>query len=1125
MRQISLPAAPQELQGAVKAWAAPVSIPTFEPLAPDRNPMFLEKRVYQGSSGRVYPLPFCDRIADVPYDRLWTAVHMENEFIRVMILPELGGRIHLARDKTNGYDFVYRQDVIKPALVGLAGPWISGGIEFNWPQHHRPSTFMPVEFTIENEVDGGCVVWLSEHEPMNRMKGMHGVRLRPGSAVIELQVRLYNRTPFVQTFLWWANVATAVHEQYQSFFPIDVSHVADHAKRAVSAFPLCQGVYYGVDYGARGREGTPKDQLPSQFAPPGNYPANDLSWYANIPVPTSYMCLGTKGDFFGGYDHKAAAGIVHVADHHIAPGKKQWTWGNHDFGYAWDRNLTEPDDEGVYRPYIELMAGAYTDNQPDFSFLAPGETKEFRQSWYPIRMIGAAQQANLAAALRLTVDAGVIRIGVAAPTPLLDATIILETDRGGLGRWKRSLRPDAPFVHTLALPAGVASTDLSLRVLDATGRAAIAYRPESQRASEPEIATEPPPPAEIASADELYVTGLHIEQYRHATLAPEDYWLEALRRDPLDSRCNNALGQWRLRRGEFFQAESHFRRALQRLLKRNPNPYDGEALYNLGLTLRYLGRDKEAYAAFHKATWNAAWSGPGYHALAEIDCGRGDWTAALEHLDMSLRQGSGNLRARNLKAIALRRLGREEDASALVRETLALDPLDDWARYIRGDDQTSGGQNRLDLALDFARAGLYDEALKVLECAVAEPFSGAAPLIHYYMAHFARLAGDETSARVYGNNARAANPDYCFPARLEEIAVLQAAIAADPGDPRARYYVGNLLYNRRRHDEAMACWRSSAALDPTFSVVWRNLGIGAFNVQGDPVLAADCYERALAAAPGDARLVYERDQLWRRLGRTPEDRLTELRKHRVLVDQRDDLTVEYCALLNQVGAHDEALEVLTRRRFQPWEGGEGTALGQYVRTRLALGRRELAGGRAPEARRHFEAALDVPETLGEAKHLLANQSDAHYWLGRAWAGANNDTAARRHWTLAAEFRGDFKDMRVRVYSEMTYYSARALQCLERNEEAVAMIKGLSAHAEALLATPAKIDYFATSLPTMLLFEQDLQKSHELSARFMLAQASLMFGDAERALDLLELVLHEDPNHAAAADLLREIGRG
>ena len=116
--------------------------------------MFLEKRVYQGSSGKVYPLPFTDRIASEKTSRTWQALHIENEFLRVMILPELGGRIHVALDKTNGYDLIYRQDVIKPALVGLAGPWISGGIEFNWPQHHRPATFLPVDFHIEGHADG-----------------------------------------------------------------------------------------------------------------------------------------------------------------------------------------------------------------------------------------------------------------------------------------------------------------------------------------------------------------------------------------------------------------------------------------------------------------------------------------------------------------------------------------------------------------------------------------------------------------------------------------------------------------------------------------------------------------------------------------------------------------------------------------------------------------------------------------------------------------------------------------------------------------------------------------------------------------------------------------------------------
>src|SRR5438874_11462332 len=153
---------------------APVTLPTYAPAAPEKNPMFLDKRVYQGSSGKVYPLPFIDRVAEEKKDQQWDAVHIENEFIKLMILPQIGGRIHIGHDKTNGYDFFYRQNVIKPALVGLAGPVISGGVEFNWPQHHRPATFMPVEILLEEHEDGSRTIWCSDHNPVNRLTGLHG---------------------------------------------------------------------------------------------------------------------------------------------------------------------------------------------------------------------------------------------------------------------------------------------------------------------------------------------------------------------------------------------------------------------------------------------------------------------------------------------------------------------------------------------------------------------------------------------------------------------------------------------------------------------------------------------------------------------------------------------------------------------------------------------------------------------------------------------------------------------------------------------------------------------------------------------------------------------------------------
>ena len=1134
---------PPTMDLTVHAWVGEVVFPTYLPAVPDKNPMFLEKRVYQGSSGKVYPLPFTDRIAEKPVVRKWQAVWIENEFLRVLVLPEIGGRIHAIQDKTNGYDLVYNQPVIKPALVGLAGPWISGGIEFNWPQHHRPATFLPVDFQIEEHADGAKTIWCSDHDPLCRMKGMHGICLHPGKALVELKVRAYNRTPITQTFLWWANVAARVHESYQSFFPPDVYYVADHARRSMCEYPLAKGFYYGVNYGARGRKGIPPNEMPTQFVPPHrdksklkikhsklrDYPPNDLSFYANIPVPTSYMCMGSQEDFFGGYDHKAEAGIVHIANHHIAPGKKQWTWGNHEFGYAWDRNLTDKDAQGEFAPYIEIMSGVFTDNQPDFSFLQPGETKAWSQYWYPIQKIGPAQHANLDAAISLKIQNRKIRLGISTTRKISGARVILTAKGAKCFSLTHDLLPGVPLVKEIKLPRGIAETNLLLRVTDKAGREIISYQPKPRgQGSVPPPATEPPAPADVASTDELYLTGLHLEQYRHATRCPTLYWREALRRDPLDSRCNHALGLWHLKRGEFKLAEKYFRNAIARLTGRNANPADGEAYYNLGLCLRHLGNDGAAYDAFYKSVWNQAWQGAGYHALAELDCKKSNWHTALDHLNRSLRLNTDNLRARNLKAVVLRKLNRAQEAEALLRETLALDPLDWWARHLNGELLKSDLQTALDIAHDFARAGFYTDAVALLEKSSAPKTDlpdqswGALPLVRYTLGWLREKLGDKKSALKQFRSAAALPPDFCFPARLEEIAILETAMRANPQDAKAPYYLGNLHYDRRRHVEAIQFWEKSAKLDPKFSIVWRNLGIGCFNIRKNARLARTAYDKAFSVNPTDARLLFERDQLWKRLGEKPEHRLRELKRYPLLVEQRDDLSVEFCALLNQTGCHAEALPLLAKRHFQPWEGGEGGPLGQHVRTQLALGRTALAHCQLTQAVTHFENALAAPKNLGEAKHLLANQSDIHYWLGCALDLLGEQANAKRHWIAAADFKGDFQEMSVRAFSEMTYYSARSLEKLRQKAKARKLLRDLLAYARQLQKAEAKIDYFATSLPTLLLFDDDWQFRQATSALFLQAQAQLGLGKKAAAGKLLALVLRRDPNHSLAADFLAEV---
>jgi tetratricopeptide (TPR) repeat protein len=1111
---LTLPPAPAEEAGPVKAWHEAIAIRTYQPAEPDPNPLFLEKRVYQGSSGRVYPLPVIDRIETTSVVKLWDAVHIENEYIRIMILPEIGGRIHVGLDKRNGYDFFYRQNVIKPALVGLAGPWISGGVEFNWPQHHRPATFMPVEVEIEREADGSVTVWCSDHDPMARMKGMHGIRIRPGRTYLEVRVRLYNRTMDTQTFLWWANVATRVHEQYQSFFPKDVRIAADHAKRATTAFPLSFGKYYGVDYGERAQSGIPPEEAPAHFVPDGSYPANDLSWYANIPVPTSYMIAGSKGDFAGGYDHSRNTGLVYFADHHIAPGKKQWTWGNHEFGYAWDRSLTDTDG-----PYIELMAGAYTDNQPDFSFLAPGETKTFSQYWYPIRSMGVPDIASLDAAVHVTRKDEGLQVSAEVTRPIKNAVIRIGQGGRELDRWEGTLSPAQPF--SFHIDGGTDATMIEV-FLEEDAEVILRYAPaEIVAAESPQVATEPPLPQDISSIEELYLTGVHLEQYRHPTRYPEAYWHEALQRDANDSRVCNALGRWHLRRGEFAIAEELLRRSIARLTTRNPNPYDGEPLYNLGLALAYQGKTDEAYDRFYKATWNAAWRSTAYHRLAEIDCQRGQWAVAQSHIKRSLSGDVENLNARNLKVIVLRNRDETTEATSILKETLALDPLDIFARYLHGGSVPQDGQQRIDLALDLKRCGKLEDALKVAEAPSPTPLDGTQPILRYVAAHLLRMLGRVADAEEAARVATEASPKYVYPSRLEEMVLLEEALSINPEDAQAAYYLGNFFYDRKRHQEGIAHWERAAELNPAYPTVWRNLGFGYFNIRRDAELALRAFQRASELAPDDARIFYEFDQLLKRTGSPLEERLKRMESHPKLVKRRDDLSVELASLLSSLNRPSEALHVLLDRHFQPWEGGEGQVLTQYMRAHLLLAQECLRGGDAAQALNHLNAADAPPETLSEAKHLLMNRSHIDYFAGIAERELGHHDAAAQRWNRAAHYRGDFQGMQAHAISPMTFWSVLSLKRLGEHAAAQELLARMNAYANQLREEEPKIDYFATSLPALLLFDEDLKQRQHLQADLL--QAQILLGSehgTKQGIAALDTILQCDRDYASALDLLR-----
>ncbi|WP_281298642.1 DUF5107 domain-containing protein [Flavobacterium limnophilum] len=1077
---------------SVKAWQEEVIIPTYEIGKAEKNPIFLEKRVYQGSSGAVYPYPVVEKIEDEKQDKTYKAVYLENEYIKVMILPELGGRVQMAYDKIKQRHFIYYNQVIKPALVGLTGPWISGGIEFNWPQHHRPSTFLPVDHTIENNEDGSITVWVSENEKMFHQKGMAGFTLHPGKAYLEIKGKLYNPTPVPQTFLWWANPAVAVNEHYQSVFPPDVHAVFDHGKRDVSTFPIATGTYYKVDYSA----------------------GVDISNYKNIPVPTSYMAINSDFNFVGGYENDTKAGVLHVANHHISPGKKQWTWGNGDFGKAWDRNLTDEDG-----PYIELMAGVFTDNQPDFSWMQPYEEKTFTQYFLPYRELGVVKNASQDLLLNLDKEADKAIIKIFATSLQKNARIVLE----GFLDETLDLSPEQVYEREV-LVGDVAFIDLKLVVYSENGRELLSIKSEKAESKPtPEAAKPAFSPEETPTCEQLYLTGLHLEQYRHATYVATDYYLEALKRDPSDVRNNNAMGLWLLRRGKFAESEKYFQTAIDTQLQRNPNPYDGEPRYNLGLALQYQDKNEEAYDAFYKSCWNAAMQDAGYFGCAQISCKKDNLREAIFEIDKSLVRNWHNHKARALKTAILRKLGNEKEALTLIEESLKIDlfnfgcrfeqylisksatVLDEMNSLMRGEIH-----NYEVVALDYIAAGLYDEAVLLLEEGIK--VCPTTPMTYYYMGWALSLANKDAKS-VFETAANHA-PEYCFPNRLEAVLALETAQKVNPKDSKAPYYLGNLWYDKRQYSDAINCWEKSVAIDDTFPTVLRNLSLAYFNKLQQEEKAVQYLEKAFSLDTNDSRILMELDQLYKRLCKPHSERLAFLEKHFNLVEQRDDVYLEFATLCNQLGNYLKAIELIDNRIFHPWEGGEGKVPAQYQLARVELAKQLLAKNEFSSAIKLLNECLEYPHNLGEGKLSGAQENDFHYWLGCAYEGLEQMDETRKHWELAKE--GNTEPAAAIFYNDQKpdkiFYQGLALLKLGLPNEANIRFDKLVAFGKKHLDDTIKLDYFAVSLPDLLIWEDDLTFRNKIHCHYMLGLGYFGLGEFAKAETHLLEAASMDVNH-------------
>jgi len=1082
----------------VKAWEENIKIPTYLIGEPDIFPIFYNGRAYQGAQGRVYPYPLLDTLTDIREIKTWKALYLENKYIKLCVLPELGGKLFSALDKTNHYDIIYRQSVIKPALIGMLGAWTSGGIEWDFPHHHRPTAFMPVDHTLTENVDGSKTIWIGELELRHRMKWVIGLTLYPDRSYIEATIKLINRTPVVHSFLYWANVAVHANKDYQVIFPPDTQYATYHGKNQFTHWPVSTEFYHRVDY-SRGV---------------------DISWWKNHPAPTSFFAWKSQGDFLAGYDHGKQAGIIHWANPHTVPGKKLWNWGTGEKGKMWEKILTEKDG-----PYIELMVGAYSDNQPDYSWISPYEKRIVKQYWYPLQKIGGVKTANLEGALNLEFpDKDKVKIGINLTQYQKDVKINLSSGEKVLYEHCADIGPGYPYIYKVLLPSGIKRNSMEIKVFT-DSHELISYSPQSfPKNSMPLPVNPPPPPDKIKTIEELYLAGSRLEQSHNPRMDPYQYYREALKRDPYDSRTNTALGIIHIKAARYPQAEKCLRRAVKRVTENHTNPRNAKAYYYLGVVLRNKGKLSEAKQAFGKSIWDHAWRTAGTYQLAEICCIQKNFSKALKYLSGHLSSTENSAKKLNLKTIILRKTGQLQEAEDLCLKLLKSNPLNFWAKnelYLITLEQNKqriaqsvlndlkklmrhSKQSYLELASDYGNCGFYLEAIDILQRYTE--IDSSSPLPYYYLGYYMKKKENAQKSLHLYQKAAQLSSKYCFPFRSETIEVLTHALKNNHKDSKAAYYLGNCLFEDQPQ-KAILFWEKSREMNSRSFMVHRNLGLAYLRIIKDIQKAVESMKAALDLTKKHARLFLELDQIYELAKKSPEFRLSLLTSHHNTVKKNSDALIREISLLIQLNKYEKAIHIMDTHHFHVWEGG-GRIHNLHVDAHLLKGYEFFLSEEYERALTEYKKALQYPlnQEVGRP-YLGGREVQIHYFIGQVYKKKGETPKAHFYFKKAAS-------QKVQDFSDLNYYQACSLKELGEAKKAEKKLDYLVKESKKSLEEGDLSEFF---IKFGSLQSPSKQKA---DIRYLLGLGYLGKGGLDKAEAEFHKTVELDINHYWAAHYLR-----
>jgi tetratricopeptide (TPR) repeat protein len=940
-------------QEAVKTARGEITIPTYPWRGKDDiNPSFRQTSdpMYSPYT-TTYPYPIQDNLSKTKQNVTYKTMVIENEYLKVIVIPELGGHVHAVYDKLTGESIVYENKVLKPTLIGLRGAWTSGGIEFNTgPQGHTVTCLSPVEANFVDYPDGSKGIAIGNIEQVYQTQWVVTIRLRPGRNFLEEKVRIYNPTEQKRIYYFWNCVAVENTDSSQLIYPMKLGQ--DHWGKTFYPWPMDKG----------------KDQ----------------SWLKNYDVPTGIFAYRCDQDFYGSYDHKLDRGLIAYANHYELEGKKSWTWGKGIWGARFQSCLR--DDSSSYN---EIQTGPMP-TQADYGVLNPHQTVEWQEWWYPVRGTKGVAYSNNDVTVNIVRDEKKRSLVMLINgTGTFDATCTLD----GSGEQKISISPDKS--NKVVFPFKNLKDTFHIVIQSGTNLLADFRYPLPL--ADRKI---PENPRELPSENTAAGCWLRGRQaWREGGIhAAAEWYTKAIRKDENFFPAMTALAEIYINACQFDTAMIYLEKGVRL------NPDDGWAMYYLSIAQLEKGSHMEALELAYHAARCIESSAAAHHLSGMIYMRQGKFREAIIPLRKALDYNAQDLKSRNMLAYCLWKTGNQAAALDELNEVMQRDPLDLYAHAIMqlmGKDDKSffsmiSGRSEevLDLARFFMEAGLNGEAAGFLKKYYLDiDGKEISPMVYYYY-------GIITGEKELLNQAAEMNPDYVFPNTQADASILMQAIKINPNDWKAKYYLGNFLFEQGIKEQAEKYWKEAHAIYPGYSVLNRNLGLIAWKVDKNYWQAVSYYEKAIVCNPNDL-------PLYRDLATIYIENLQEYYKAKVLLEsllqEKKSIRADIISLLtrayNFMGAYDKSIELLAADSYMNWEG-RGSLYTIYTDAHIGNGEQYFNQGKYEEALKEFQLSLEYPTTLGPGLTSEPESARSHFWIGSAFEKLDNKEEADKHWEKA-----------------------------------------------------------------------------------------------------------------------------